>query len=60
MLLTDLRVRLTRSVPAVITTRQVPFFPYAQLFTSQEDELLAVMADVSLDRPEEPTDSTEG
>ena len=29
-----------------MTARAIPFFSYSQLFTSQEDELLAVMADV--------------
>ena len=29
-----------------MTARAIPFFPYSQLFTSQEDDLLAVMADV--------------
>jgi dTDP-4-amino-4,6-dideoxygalactose transaminase len=28
------------------TERQIPFFPYAQLFTSKEEELLSVIADV--------------
>jgi dTDP-4-amino-4,6-dideoxygalactose transaminase len=27
-------------------TRQIPFFPYSELFTAQEDEILAIMTDV--------------
>jgi dTDP-4-amino-4,6-dideoxygalactose transaminase len=30
----------------MLSTRSIPFFPYSQLFTSQESEIMAVIADV--------------